>query len=329
MKGIRGTAVLLPIVLVLAASSRAAEPIDETERWVPSVAITSGVVAQGASASVSTAVIKIPSWDPFVPGTSCPDPIPSPTCPMIVEEAGRPSDRGNSILFAPFVGGQIELMTPGIQALIGRPRGFFQVGFDVSFGVEYDTALEGDLGDMGDDIRRPIFIPTVIEGQGSETALSIRSPIFTAGAGIAFTAEIWGRRVRLKPSFQWMRQEVEMSGRTNVPILLSYDGSNDSVYQMVYLKADKTLVWHGIGPGLELEVDAVRTGPITVSLAFYVNAYYLLGNKDIEMTATEELQAFPTVPPLPPQPISSTYTYEQKDWSFRGGVALRFRFLPE
>ncbi|MFP6563083.1 MAG: hypothetical protein VCC68_01220 [Myxococcota bacterium] len=323
MKGIRGTAVLLPIVLVLAASSRAAEPIDETERWVPSVAITSGVVAQGAGASVSTADITIPTWDPFV----CP---PSP-CPVNVTQPGRPSDRGNSILFAPFVGGQIELMTPGIQALIGRPRGFFQVGFDVSFGVEYDTALEGDLGDLGDDLRRPIFIPTVIEGQGSETALSILSPIFTAGAGIAFTAEIWGRRVRLKPSFQWMRQQVEMSGRTNVPILLSYDGSNDSVYQMVYLKADKTLVWHGIGPGLELEVDAVRTGPITVSLAFYVNAYYLLGNKDIEMTATDMIGPFPTAkPPLPNmQPISSTYTYEQKDWSFRGGVALRFRFLPE
>jgi hypothetical protein len=134
-----------------------------------------------------------------------------------------------------------------------------------------------------------------------------------------------------------MRQEVAMSGQTNVPILLRYDGSNPSEYQMVYLKADKTLVWHGIGPGLEVEVDTVRAGPITVSLAFYVNAYYMLGDKKIEITASEKLPAITMLeppatvgePPQVQQPITSTYTYDQNDWSFRGGVALRFRFLPE
>ena len=342
MKGTRGAAALFSMVLVLATSSQADEPIDETERWVPSIAITSGVVVQGASGSVTTSTVDLPNWDRNYCDLSC---------PLNRTAPGRPSDSGSSILFAPFVGGQLELMTPGLSQIRGRPRGFVQVGFDVSFGAIYNTALEGDPGDMGAECTwkdldlkcytRLSILQGAILGQGSETSLQIKSPIFTAGLGVAFTSELWGRRVRFKPSFQWMRQEVEMSGRTNIPVMTSSGASAGcpveppflgtcNSYQMIYLQADKTLVWNGIGPGIEIEIDTVRAGPAVISLALYASAYYLLGDKDVTITASQTIDPIgDAVPPQGSQPVSSTYTYEQKDWSFRGGVALRFRFLPE
>ena len=274
--------------------------LDETERWVPSLAITSGIIAQGASATATNQAVddngqptdfKVLSWESGVGGVDCNNGILSTapnSCPVVIDVAypfdpeGDGPARGSKLLFAPLVGANLEVMTPGLTQLPGRPRGFVQAGAEASFGFDYSVAKEGDLGDMGGS---PKGIPQQlnrVEGRGNGTFVEIASPLYFAGAGVALTAEVLGRRLRIKPSFEWMSQRIKVRGQTNFAVQLN--GGRDATeipYQFLYLNAQKKLRLHGIGPGLELEIDTVRLGPFVLALGVYGRAYHYLGRLNV------------------------------------------------
>ena len=46
-----------------------------------------------------------------------------------------------------------------------------------------------------------------MNGQGSRAKLQVRRWVFGAGAGVAFTASVFDRTLRLKPSIEYFRRK--------------------------------------------------------------------------------------------------------------------------
>jgi hypothetical protein len=96
----------------------------------------------------------------------------------------------------------------------------------------------------------------------------------------------------------------------------------------ITVRARDTQVFNGIGAGLELEMDAARAGPVMLSLFLGGQTYKMLGDLDVNLVGTS------VVPAQPPytttdQTVSANFDFHIHSWSYRGGVGLRFRWLPE
>jgi hypothetical protein len=211
-----------------------------------------------------------------------------------------------------------------------------------------------------------------IEGQGASTTATVNTLVVSAGFGPAFTVPVGERRLRIKPSFEYFREEIEVtglvtrairtnSGRTTSPCQY-YLGAFPSTLQSLHCNPDqpnvpntvraqfvtpttelsekKTKTYYGIGPGLEVEMDTARAGPFMLAVFLSGQAYRMLGDREIEFEATTTLSD-PAVNPSPvpansacgPTPgqctVSTKWTFHPHAWTYRGGVGVRFRWLPE
>ena len=82
------------------------------------------------------------------------------------------------------------------------------------------------------------------------------------------------------------------------------------------LNGSGSKTFHGVGPGLEIEMDTRRAGPFLLALFVSGQAYKILGDREISFSASNEYGE------------TADWTYENHSWVYRGGVGLRFRFLP-
>ena len=78
----------------------------------------------------------------------------------------------------------------------------------------------------------------------------------------------FGRVLRIKPSFDYLRQEIEFEGRANRAIQIAGNEAAASVPPQglrglppALLLRARDRIQHGIGGGLELEVDTQQVGP--------------------------------------------------------------------
>jgi hypothetical protein len=319
-----------------------ADDRDETERWVPSIGVISGVVGQNSDAStdsgdvtyVKTSRVRNTSFPPNVLITQ-----------QTLTNPLRPSTDGDDLLMTPFVGGSLELMTPGWRSLPAKPRLFVHGDLAAAFGVERhiarESAPEGDLPDPL--LAEPNTSEAAVPGVGSETNAEVQPFLVGAGAGVAFSFDLFGRRVRVKPSVEYLREEIEVSGVLNRAILIDTGiqffpatpgpPARPQIDQLpatfipVSLKDSTTEAFHGLGPGLAVEMDALRTGPIMLALFAGVNAYHILNDRKVELSAQKTL----TNPALTPNPqsVEAEWRFEKDPWFYRGTVGLRFRWLPE
>jgi hypothetical protein len=339
--------VLLDAMNPQAMPAAPAAPVvkDESERWVPSVAIFSGVIAADVEADVASSQMGSRQFYTPNPGTPANPRPPSRPEFSIFEvvtlppELVRPPAFGDDTDLEPFIGGQFELMTPGLKKLPGRPR--FYVAGDVSwsFGFNRDVAKEGDPGEF---LFPPGFnVPEAsVKGQGSRATIEPEDLVVGANAGMAFSVDIGERRLRIKPNVGYLRQELVYTGSVNRALLINTgNGSNlvvppiQPTWGEIEIKAEDQEVYHAIGPGLELEFDAARAGPIMLSVFANANAYKIIaGDRTIEMEGTDTWENY-----LPQEFGGGTQTrtesaewkFVKAPWSYRGSVGLRFRWVPE
>jgi hypothetical protein len=302
------------VLCAIAPAGSGAESGDELDRWVPSLGIFSGVFGQTAEAAIMS----------------------SNTLTLTGPEPVRPATDGSDVLWSPFVGGNLELMTPGWHLIPGSPRLFVRGGADATFGFNRDIAKEG----APSQLKFPTLTPTQctclldereVPGQGSSLRAKVRSLELSAGAGIAFSFELGERRVRLKPSVEYMRTELELKGKVRRATLFSPGNEADpmamppiperpTIFRFIPIDGEDDLTVDGLGAGLELEADAGRAGPFVLSLYLSGQAYRVIGDTEVSFTGT-----FTDL--LGSQ--SSTWDFEIDPWYYRGGVGLRFRFVPE
>jgi hypothetical protein len=352
-------------------------PEDETTRWVPSLAAISRLIGQKAEGSVdSTSTVRYRlTQNPVVnvPGLKCPVPAPTnPTCrvprqpatptssvftrPISVIVGGATTtipplpDVGRALMLTPASLGSLELMTPGVQAVPGRPRLFAHGDLGAAFSFdEWTVAKQATPDSLEYPVPTPPNFNTLqIKGQGALTSAKVKTMLAGGGVGVAFSVDVGERRIRIKPSVEYLRETIGLTGlisraytvnngraainnnvlqtQTYFPGFPSYPEVPTQIDNVV-IKASDTEVYHGIGPGLEVEMDAGRAGPVVLSLFVQGQAYRLLGNRDTTFTGTTTLTDAAFTPN--PQTVSAEFKFHPHAWTYQGGMGLRFRWLPE
>lgn len=271
--------------IVLLSSVSSAEPpaFDESQNWVPSLAITSGMLVEDGHGAVASTV--------------------------------RPSATGSETLISPWLGGSLELMSPAWDPLGGRTRFFVHGGLGANFGFKRDLAKEGAPGAFNAPDIPGITDDTLVQGQGSVTDAQPTGLVVTAGAGLSITIETERRRFRIKPSLEYLLEEVGVGGRVHRATL---DDPSVPSFNFIVITGNEKKYFHGLGPGLEVEADIARAGPVLVALLASGSAFRILGDRDVQFSSTDATGT-----------ESATWSYRKDAWSYRAHVGLRFRWVPD
>lgn len=295
------------LLLPFAVGVASAVPVDERElqRWVPSLSLVSGLNAQTIEGHLATSEVV---------GPPLPTPPPNVTNGQPVQQGSPATTRDR--MMTPYAGAALELMTPAWIDIPGRPRAFAHVDVAVSFGPTYTNPSLGEVG--------PLRIPKAggqtedtILGQGGRVQATVSPLLVMAGAGIAFTTEVGERAVRIKPSFEYMREEIEISGVVQRAVQLTTPSPTLNEFRQILLGANTTQVYHGLGAGLEVEMDAGRAGPFVLSLYGAAKAWAFLDNQKVSLFDQNEYGE------------NASFTFLKNEWAFGGALGLRFRWVPE
>ena len=277
--------------------------------WIPAVGLFGSTIFQEGRGTVESGQLMGPSF---------PD-----SNPQI-----RPPAEGDDLLINPEVGIGFEVMAPRLTDGDWVPRFFAMAGVSGAFGPSRDLAKESVIEDLAVDPDIPGPKDMNVTGQGSRTRATLENLVVHASAGGAWPFEAFDRQLRLRLSIEYMRQEMHVEGAVRRAVCILGNGGTPQLcgatrgggigeFREIDLRSDKNQPLHGIGPGVELEVDAGRLGSIAPSLSIGVQAYRFVGDRDVKFYAQNEYGE------------TARFTFEQKPWAVRAGVGVRFRWIPE
>ena len=291
------------------------------DRWVPSLAITSGITIQQQRGF---------AYSELVSGTN----------PVFL----RGAVEGNDLSVAPFVGGSLEVMTPAL-AIPTRPRLFVSAEILPTFASSRDLALEGNptcvrgpepdapcARDEPAGWRRTPFNEESANGEGTRTSAKIDTLVFGANVGVAFPVQLGDRQIRIKPSLGWIHYEVEASGRvvdgacdptSRCTDVTPFPGTTfDGFLRETILTASDSRRFNGIGPGLDVEIDTGQFGSLGVSLFLGGRAYYILGDRRISFSTSETF-----VDQIGTDRAVGRFEVGVASWMLRAHAGLRVQWL--
>jgi hypothetical protein len=220
-------------------------------------------------------------------------------------------------MMTPYVGLSLELMTPAWTRL-SIPRAFVHVDASYSFAPEYNLPSIGNPGAFrrASPPNQNLYTESIL-GQGGRTTSSVKPLLLTAGAGIAFTFHAGDRVFRVKPSVEYLREEVAVDGLVRRAVRNADPSRTLDDFRTINLAANGTYVYHGLGPGLEVELETGRTGPFVVALYLGARAWSFFDNEERVLQGVNEYGE------------TATFTFKKNDWAYSGNLGLRFRFVPE
>jgi hypothetical protein len=322
----------------VAAGDTDANVQEGESRWVPSFAVTSGVVIQRQSGAFDSALFDGDGADP--------------TAPLPLR---RPLDGSDRVL-TPFVGGTLELMTPAAP-IPTRPRLFVSGEVIPMFGSQRQISLEGEpsrirgaeldtvLAVDENDVRfqepqrgprRFGFGESEASGQGARTSATMGDLAWGARVGVAFPFELAGRQLRIKPSFGWIRYDVEAHGamvdpscQPSTQCTNTYfpDGTliNPGFLRESILTGNGERTFDGYGPGIDVEMDTGRVGPLGVALFLGVHGYYIFGEREISFSASETFTDQLSGGAVDVH--TASWRARVDPWLYRGSLGFRLQWL--
>jgi hypothetical protein len=105
----------------------------------------------------------------------------------------------------------------------------------------------------------------------------------------------------------------------------------------ISISGSESLTFDGIGPGLEIEMEVGKFGPIGASLFIGGAAYKILGKRDVSFANSVSFEAGEPVGVLPggdgldlgADTYNGDWSYEVDPWLYRARVGLRFQWLGD
>jgi len=290
------------------------------DRWVPSLAITSGVTIQNQDGFANSVLFEDLN------------PTPVPLRGMV---------DGNDVAVSPFVGGALEVMSPALP-IPTRPRLFASGEILPTFATDRNLAIDGDPGCIRgpepespcardeDGSRKTPFGESAANGQGTRTSAQVDTLVFGASVGVAFPLQIGRRPLRIKPSFAWINYKVDAEGLVSDAACAPTDQCTDTIgpppsfgfLRETILSANDSQRFNGIGPGLDVEMDTGQFGPLGISLFMGGRAYAIVGDRTISFGTTE---SFDDV--IGTDVAAAQFEVEVDPWIYRAHVGIRFQWL--
>lgn len=235
---------------------------------------------------------------------------------------------GESRALFGFLGVGLQIATPAFFDLPGTPRLFVHGGVATAFDGEARIANEGGPGEPvvpildnnSDGIPDAPTPVTAVTGQGSTTAAESQGMIVRAGLGLDLSFEWLERQVHVKPSFEWIMQSDRIVGQVGFAESIS-SVPDECPCRIGFAQGVSTETFHGLGMGLEVEVETGRLGPTMVSVFAGGQAYRLL-DRQVAFSGSSQFSDASG-------PLSVDATYERDPWDYRAAVGVRFHFVPE
>jgi hypothetical protein len=270
---------------------------------------------------------------------------------------------GDDRAVSPYVGGAIELMTPvllphlrvfGMVEFVpffAPEREITQQGdADRLRGPDVGAVLAGEEdafhftdGSPGTQVGpRPPglgFGEIETNGQGMRGTVQVDQLAYGAKAGVAYEFEWRGRAIRIKPSIGWLHYRLALKGHLVhaecLPFQLTtlctdtYSTSggpvvDDGEFREVILSGRDKGVFDAFGPGIDIELQTGRLGPIGTSLFLGIHAYYQPGDRDISLTKTETYNDL-----IGNTTYVASWNTRVAPWIYRGGLGIRFQWLGD
>jgi hypothetical protein len=310
---------LLPLACLASEDGAATEHTRQAgeNRWVPSLAITSGVTIQKQHGFADSVLFEDMN----------PDPVPL-----------QGVVTGNDLAVSPFVGGSLELMAPALP-IPTRPRLFASGEILPTFASDRDLAVDGDPSCVrGPEPNAPCanspgglggtaFDANAANGQGTSLLTTVDTLVFGANLGAAFPLQIGERQLRIKPSFGWINYKLEADGyivdaECGDPNLVPPSTRCQDFLRETRLSAGASQRFNGIGPGIDVEMETVRYGPVGVSLFLGGRAYAVLGGRSFSVDASESFDDT-----LGMDVAAGHFEVKVAPWIFRAHVGVRFSFV--
>jgi len=276
-------------------ASAADAAIADHDRWSPAVALQMGLLRQQAHGRGES--------NRRPPGNQ-----------------GLPAD-GDDLLLDYYFGLSFELMAPSIADIGGHPQPFIHVDVLHPLGLEVDIAREGspDGFEFAEfpGLRNSTLTAAAVGGQGLKTEAEFKSPTVTVGLGLSFSFDWFDRPFRVRPSLQYFHEKVEVSG-----VMLDAEGQRvieDFVviedFDLLSLTGAQTKTLHGLGGGVELEMEIARLKSGTLSIGAGFHLYHILGGRRFEFSETDGTDF-------------ASWSATMDPLVYRGGFGFRYRFLP-
>jgi hypothetical protein len=320
------TIMLSALFSLLSTPVHAAKPTEQPgeDRWVPSAAFIAGFTIQEEQKGAGASFIREGTNPDFTPL--------------------REPVAGDDKSVAPFVGGSFELMSPTIPIPTG-PRFFFGGEILPTFAPGRNLAVQGNpdcvrgpepgspCASDEDGSRRIPYSAESANGTGTEVEARIGTMTYGAHLGVAFPFEFAERQFRIKPSFGWINFKMTASGLvvdaacdpTNACTDFSPVPSQPPLpgfLRETILSARDSQRFNGIGPALDLEMDAGRFGPLGVSLFIGGRAYYILDDQTIDFETTQFV-----VDQIGSDEYRGVFSVELDEWIYRAHIGVRVHFV--
>jgi hypothetical protein len=244
----------------------------------------------------------------------------------------------------------VELMTPAL-AIPTRPRFFFGAEIVPTFGSDRALAFEGNpdcvRGPLPNDpcardedgTRRSGYGEAEANGVGTRTTATFDTLVYGATLGVAFPLRIGNRQIRIKPYLAWTNYKINGEGivvdaKCKVDPPSTMDQCTDVFFpdfggfvipgllRETELRASASQRFNGIGPGLDIEMDAGQFGPFGASLFIGGRAYAVLGDRAFAFGTSENFDdAFGM------DTAVGAFAIEVDPWIFRAHAGIRFQWL--
>ena len=254
-----GVFLLAPAAVIAQGGDPTGEGDPADSRWIPSLSIQTGIAVNKREGEVSSI------------------------------ERGFQDGRTTQI-FGTF-GSSLQLETPRLSFIPSQPRFFARA--DIIYSADDKESLvsegvpEDSIVKLGDGYNLEAGPVEQVVGRGSALRPQVEPLVLGGGLGLSFQTDVLGRKLRIKPSIEWMFQRDEISlefsdveGNGNDPDRCQPE------CRAVSISAQDTKGYHSLGPGLELDYDTGRAGDFRVSIFSRFSALAILGDRNSRLVAT-------------------------------------------
>jgi hypothetical protein len=274
---------------------------DDFDRWIPSIALTMGFTTQEHKGSVDSSE----QVATFLGIRDRP----------LGERIYNDSEKS---LNAMLIGGTIELQTPSLLPRKWGPR-IFIGGEILNVSSQKRTiAREGNPSELHGGPPSANFPDEAILGQGSATTSDADNVLYGANIGVSIPFEIADWRVSVKPQARYLNQKIYFSGSVLDAERFGIPGADPTREVEIY--GDDSLDVHALGPGLEIEVNAVRMGSIAASVFVSGGAYNVLSDRKTAFSTSVRDN-------LDTGDFRGDWTAEIDSWIYRANVGFRVSWL--
>lgn len=245
-----------------------------------------------------------------------------------VKQGDGPLNKDGQSLGIPWsIGGTLDLASPVILDVPGRPRAFSHIDVGYTYDLEDPVVTRGDPG------FQPVLPPgstssVAIQNVGASVRAEAKPLVFSGGVGSVFSFEAFDRGFRVRPTLEWMYRRDTMK---NVLGGGESEGATSTCVpcRTLFIKTQTEKGFHSVGPGIELEADVGRAGQFLIGFYGSFRAYYLVGDRKANLRSTGSWNRTDNGQPSTRADTTFVTRYEREPWHYRFGMGLRILWSPE